>query len=192
MMIKSKSKIQLCRALKASFALLIFFQFTFLLVPKLEAEKNPGAIKRSESITLSTYYPSPFGAYNELKAKKFLPLYDSGWIKFPLIKRPDKRKLHFLELKHNLETVDTVVQIETKIMSRRSVRDFKKAYGYMPLSHSPIIYNIMHLEVVNRVLPAMHVPTYTKDADKIIVTMEPLSKLEKPIEFLIRVVMWGY
>jgi hypothetical protein len=152
-----------------------------------------GLQARAETITLTTYYPSPFGVYDELKVNKYLPLYDSGWIEFPLVDYPNKTKSYFLELEHNLGTSDTVVQIETKVISRRSVDDFKKAFGYVPLAYGPIIYNIIkRMKPYEYVAAVRHIPLYTKDENRIIITMEPLLEPEEPIEFLIRVVMWGY
>jgi len=166
-----------------------------------------------EKITLSTYYPAPFGAYKKLTtdtldavtitattgnyknlktetieareiiAERITPSYDSDWVNVPLIKTETAR-LYYLRLNHGLETADTLVQIETQVSSKRNTEDFKKAFGYSPLDYSPAIYSLVSG------FPAISFPIYSKDEDDIIITIPNMPETEEAI--FVRVLMWRY
>jgi len=166
-----------------------------------------------EKITLSTYYPAPFGAYKKLTTdtldavtitattgnykdlktetieaqeiitERITPSYDSDWVKVPLIKT-ETAKLYYLRLNHGLETADTLVQIETKVSSKRNTEDFKKAFGYSPLDYSPAIYSLVSG------FPAVSLPLYSKDENDIIVTIPNIPATDEAI--FVRVLMWRY
>jgi len=166
-----------------------------------------------EKITLSTYYPAPFGAYKKLTtdtldativtaetgnyknikaeavdaqqvvAGRLVPAYDSDWVKIPLVKT-ETGKFYYLKLTHGLQTADTLVQIETKVNSKIDAEDFKKAFGYTPLNNGPAIYSIVSG------FPAVSVPLYSKDENDIIITISNMP--ESDADIFVRVLMWGY